>query len=87
MAYSTTASGCTDSTHCSSHGTCPANGLCLCDDGYGGGDCSHLHCLGAHFAPDGVTSGSFSSGVDALQSTHLYPNNADCQFFAKPGTC
>ena len=46
----------------------------------------HVPSLGAHYAPEGDTSGSFSSGVDALQSTHLYPNNADCQFFAKPGT-
>ena len=43
--YDAAASAC-DATYCGAHGTCGASGLCTCDAGYGGADCSLATCLG-----------------------------------------
>lgn len=83
VSYTASNSGCDD---CSGHGECLANGLCRCDKGYGGGDCSHEHCLGTHKHAVGATSGSMSSGVKALSDGHLYPNSARCDFVVEPET-
>ena len=75
--FDAAAAGCVD---CGGRGECDASsGVCACDVGYGGADCSHAFCLGTqtHAAS---AAGTFASGVGALNATHVYPNDADCTF-------
>ena len=87
VSYTTSSTGCSGSgSGCSGHGECLNSGLCRCDPGYGGGDCSHEHCLGVQEHAAGVSSGTMSSGTLALTKGNLYPNSALCHFAVRPET-
>ena len=77
--YDAAASAC-DAAYCGAHGTCGASGLCTCDAGYGGADCSLATCLGTMTSSS--QSGEFRSSPTAPDSTAPYPNGAECHFVA-----
>ena len=56
------------------------SGLCTCDAGYGGADCSLATCLGTMTSSS--QSGEFRSSPTAPDSTAPYPNGAECHFVA-----
>ena len=72
------------------HSTCgngkcdTASGLCICDAGYGGGDCSLATCLGT--TTSSSQTGEFRSSPTAPDSTAPYPNGAECHFVAEVET-
>ena len=81
--YDTAAAGCASDADCGGVGACAAaTGLCVCDAGYGGADCSYEFCLGTQTRA-ASSSGTFASGVGALNATHRYPNDADCTFIVE----
>merc|ERR1719399_2771558 len=73
-----------DAAYCGAHGTCGASGLCTCDAGYGGGDCSLATCLGTTTLT-GPTD-EFRSSPTAPDRDEPYPNSAECHFVADVGT-
>jgi ABC-type taurine transport system substrate-binding protein len=76
--YDAAASGC-DAAYCGAHGTCDTgSGLCTCDAGYGGADCSHAACLGTTTLT--ASTGEFRSSPTAPDRDTPYPNSADCRF-------
>jgi hypothetical protein len=75
--YTRAAAKCLTAADCS-HGACTTDtGLCLCDPGWGGGDCSLDTCLGTHTLP--TSTGVFKSAVNALEQGHRY-KQLDCVF-------
>ena len=78
-AYGVRAEGaaCTSDADCNGN-TCASDGLCVCGNGQSGGDCSHATCLGT--TTYSTSTGTFSSGVRALEADHLYPTFSDCTF-------
>ncbi len=80
--YDAAASAC-DAAYCGAHGTCGASGLCTCDAGYGGADCSHPSCLGTTTLTN--STGEFRSSPTAPDRDEPYPNGAECHFVADVG--
>ena len=72
------------------HSTCgngkcdAASGLCTCDAGYGGADCSLATCLGTTTLTS--PTGEFRSSPTAPDRDEPYPNSAECHFVADVGT-
>ena len=81
--YDAAASAC-DASYCGAHGTCGASGLCTCDAGYGGADCSLATCLGTTTLTS--PTGEFRSSPTAPDRDEPYPNSAECHFVADVGT-
>jgi hypothetical protein len=79
LVYDRADRGCTSNADCN-QGQCNS-GLCACISGWGGADCSYPSCLGTVSVQS--TSGTFKSSVHALESMHLYPNNAECVFVSR----
>ena len=80
--YDTSALGCSSADDCNGH-ECGIGGLCHCAPGAYGADCSlREHCVGT--STSDATIGEFSSSIDALERSALYPNGAECHFVNSP---
>ena len=82
--YDAAASSC-DAAFCGAHGTCDtASGLCACEAGYGGADCSLASCLGTTTRT--ASTGEFRSSPTAPDRGAPYGNGVECHFVADVGT-
>jgi ABC-type nitrate/sulfonate/bicarbonate transport system substrate-binding protein len=76
--FTANANGCASAEDCNG-GQCGADGLCTCEPGYSGADCSYTaSCLGV--ATHTSLTGRFSSMKGALVPPSKYADLAECRF-------